>query len=249
MTHPSVEAFLDVSAVATLPVATVMTRDVAMLSPGMRLTQAMSLFVDREHSSMPVVDTDRRLVGILSDHDLMRVLGRGAAGRYDGVHELLGDDELRATFALRCTGATVGAVMTRDVLTVSERTLVAEAARLMVRDRIFCLPVVEGGRLTGVLTRDDLVRAQARDRYASGAVGSPVRAESRDRELERQVQAEAHDIRAGEWLVARVHGGIATLEGRIADEDRRLHLLRRIAALPGIGRIEDRMEMALDGIW
>ena len=211
MTHPSVEATLDVSAVGTLPVGTVMTRDVATLTPGMRLTQAISLFVDREHSSMPVVEGDRRLVGILSDHDLMRVLGHGAAGRYDRVQEVLGTDEMRSTFALRCTGATVDAVMTRDVLTVCERTLVAEAARLMARDRIFCLPVVEGGRLTGVLTRDDLVRAQARDRFAPGAVGSPARAESRDRELERQVQAEAHDIRAGEWLVARVHGGVATL--------------------------------------
>lgn len=248
MTHPSVEASLDVSAVGTLPVGQIMTREVATLHPGLRLTQAMGLFVDREHSSMPVVDAGR-LVGILSDHDLMRVLGRGAAGRYDGVREPLRDDELRATFALRCTGATVGAVMTRDVLTVCERTLVAEAARLMARDHIFCLPVVEGGRLTGVLTRDDLVRAQARGRFAPGAVGSPMQAESRDRELERQVKAEANDIRAGEWLTTRVHGGVATLEGRIGDEHRRLDLLRRIAALPGIGRIEDRMEMALDGIW
>lgn len=249
MTHTSVGAPLDVSAVGTLAVGSVMTRDVTTLSPGMRLTQAMGLFVDREHSSMPVVEGDRRLVGILSDHDLLRVLGGGAAGRYDGVQELLGNDELRSTFALRCTGATVGAVMTRDVLTVCERTLVAEAARLMMRDGIFCLPVVEGGRLTGVLTRDDLVRAQAGTRAVPGAARVAVRGESRDRELERQVQAAATDIRAGEWLTARVHGSIATVEGRIGDEHRRLDLLRRIAAVPGIGRIEDRMEMALDGIW
>ncbi len=240
MTHPAYDGSLDVFAVGTHPVSFIMTNDVATLAPVMHLTQAMTVFAESGHVALPVVETDRRLVGILTEDDLM-----GALARIDPVLALLPDDQRRAAFALRSPGATVATAMTRNVTTISGAAHVSEAARLMARDGICCLPVVDGGRLTGIVTRDDLARVPD----VAGAMPAPIRVDGRDHELKRLVQGEATCLRAGEWLVVRVRQGTATLQGRIVDEHRRLDLLRRIAAIAGIGRIEDRMEMVLDSVW
>ena len=206
-----------------------MTTDVDTLVPAMRLVQAMTLFIDRGHAALPVIDADHRLVGILAETDLLRVLNRSPTR----VLALLRNDDLRATFALRCEGATVGAVMTRDVTAVADDTDIAEAALVMAGGGIGCLPVVDANRrLLGVVTCHDLVRARGRDR-----------------ELERQVRNELQTTRADEWLVAGVRDGTATLEGRISCEDRRLDLLRRVAAIRGIVRVADRLETAGETVW
>ena len=196
MTHPF-------AAADARPVGRIMTTDVDTLSPAMRLTQAMALFVDRGHAAMPVIDGDRRLVGILAETDLLRVLGR----RPGRILALLRDEELRATFTLRCEGATVDAVMTRDVTVATDGIEIADAALLMAGKRVACLPVVDvDRRLLGLVTCQDLVRAQA------GTDDRRLRAKGRDRELERIVQGALPAARADEWLVASVRGGTAVLE-------------------------------------
>lgn len=233
MTHPFAAA--DARAVSHI-----MTTEIDTLAPSMRLAQAMSLFVERGHAAMPVVDAEGRLVGILAENDLLRVLGRGP-GR---LLALLRSEELRAAFTLRCEGATVGAVMTRDVTTATVDTEVSEAAIVMAGRFIACLPVVDADRrLLGIVTCHDLVRAQA------GMDDRRLRGAGRDRELERLVQRELPPAGADEWLLATVRGGTAVLEGRISCEDRHLDLLRRVAAIRGIVRVADKLETAGERAW
>lgn len=95
-----------------------------------------------------VEDKDHRLVGLVSNRAMLRWLAAGNSGK----------------------DASVGELMKRDVMTVEPRTPTLEAIHLMRRDRIGCLPVLQDGRLVGVLTEEnflkiagDLLEAQLRE--------------------------------------------------------------------------------------
>ena len=94
----------------------------------------------------PVVDDEHRLVGVLSDQDLIAAFAprMAMAG---------GTSENSVPLS-----TTVGEVMSRDVLTVSETTSVEKALALMLQRRIHCVPVMNGSRLVAILTTTDLLR-------------------------------------------------------------------------------------------
>jgi CBS domain-containing protein len=116
-------------------VGDVMTREVVTLHPEQSVQEAVNLFAPRQFRHIPVVD-DSGLVGVLSDRDAFRALAQHAD---------------LATL-------TVANVMRRELETVSESTPLATAARLLLRHRINCLPVVDGHRLAGIVTTTDLLR-------------------------------------------------------------------------------------------
>jgi CBS domain-containing protein len=119
---------------AGTPVSAIMTTQVVMVAAGDPVALAVRLMLRDRHTSLPVVETDRALLGIISEAD---VLTDPQAGR-------------RAH-------ATVGAVMTRGVITI-EPTATVEQARTLVADRgVRSLPVVDGRTLVGVLSRSDLI--------------------------------------------------------------------------------------------
>ena len=112
-------------------------------------------------SGAPVVDVDGRLVGMISEGDLIR---RGEAGT---VHErpwwlrmLMGRELLAGEF-LREHSRRVGDLMTRDVVSAAPDTPVAEIATLLERHRIKRVPIVEGGKLVGIVSRANLIQALA----------------------------------------------------------------------------------------
>lgn len=116
-------------------VADIMQSPVVTVRPDAPLAEAARLLAQRGIRHLPVVDEAGTLVGILSDRDLKRAVA-GAT----------------ALETLR-----VGTVMTRAVITTVGRLPVEEAARLMVMEKISALPVVEGGRLVGIVTETDIL--------------------------------------------------------------------------------------------
>lgn len=122
-----------------------MTPEVTTLHRNDMLSLAEQLMNLGRIRHLPVVDEDGQLVGIVSQRDLfhsglLRALGHGkhAAGR---VRDLLPVKEVMAT----------------DVITTRPDASLKEAALLMVEKKIGCLPVVDNGRLVGILTESDFV--------------------------------------------------------------------------------------------
>jgi CBS domain-containing protein len=136
----------------------VMTHEVVTVQPGASLHEAARLLVEKRISGLPVVDSAGRLLGVLSEAD---VLVRDGARSGGGPLEWLLDPADIAD-RLRLAAHVVGEAMTLPAITIEASRPAAAAAELMIEHRINRLPVVEGGTLVGIVTRGDLVRALVR---------------------------------------------------------------------------------------
>lgn len=125
-----------------IPVHTVKPRDT--------VARARALIEEYRINQLPVV-VNRVLVGIVTDRDL-----RDAPAAVTGAAEAATRAHLSASPADKIT---VESVMTTNVLTLTPAHTVADAARLMRRERIGAIPIVEHNALAGILTRSDILTA------------------------------------------------------------------------------------------
>lgn len=136
-----------------------MTVDVLTTGPDTTLKEAAILMARRGISGMPVVDADKRVVGVVSEAD---VLVKEANQRRSGglLRWLVEPDP---AWTSRADAITVGEAMSAPALTIAPDRPLAEAATTMLEEGINRLPVVdEDGSLVGLVSRGDLVRAFAR---------------------------------------------------------------------------------------
>lgn len=146
-----------------LRVREVMSRPVKTLGRNDQLTLADDLMKQERVRHLPVLDDDgETVVGILSQRDMFR----GALAQALGY----GEAAQRRMLGL----LVVKEVMTNQVVTVAPETPIGDAARTMLDRKIGCLPVVEKGRLVGILTESDFVELLAR-RGQSHAYGERER--------------------------------------------------------------------------
>jgi CBS domain-containing protein len=133
-------------------VSEIMSRPVITVTPDTGVKAAAKLLVERDISALPVVDAKGRLVGIVSEADLLSIETR--------------PDPLTRAMPLAPTAGstpkTVEEVMTKDVLVVAANGEVSQAARIMLETGIKRVPVMRGRQLVGILSRRDLVTVIAR---------------------------------------------------------------------------------------
>ena len=142
-----------------LRVGDVMETDWPTLGPESTVEEAIKLFAEERVSGSPVVE-EGRLVGIITEGDLIfqdaDVRAPGFLDILGGIVPLGDTDEYRRE-ALKSAGVTVGEVMTDDPVTVTLEATLAETATIMAERRKKILPVIEGDRLVGVITRMDIL--------------------------------------------------------------------------------------------
>ena len=142
-----------------LSVGEVMETDWPTLGPESTVEDAIKLFAEARISGAPVVE-DGRLIGIITEGDLIfqdaEIKSPGFLDILGGLVPLGNTEEYR-TEALKSAGVTVGEIMTDDPVTVAPEATLAETATIMAEQRKKILPVVEGERLVGVITRMDIL--------------------------------------------------------------------------------------------
>jgi CBS domain-containing protein len=141
----------------------IMTRDVAVVHPETALLAAVKLMASRGISGLPVVDRHGTLVGMMSEADLLR-WHEGFSEREVRWLNLLADGSELAPDFLREVHEQrrkIRALMSPKPVTVTETTPVREIASLMHVRGIKRVPVLRDGKLVGIVTRTDLVRALA----------------------------------------------------------------------------------------
>jgi acetoin utilization protein AcuB len=123
-----------------------MTRPVITIHPDMPLHDAINLLRAEKVRRLPVVDRHGRLVGIVSERDLLHAAPSAATSlSVWEVHYLL-------------SKVTIDQIMTRSVITIADDTPIEEAARIMVDRKIGGLPVMAGNELVGIITETDLFK-------------------------------------------------------------------------------------------
>jgi CBS domain-containing protein len=128
-------------------VADVMAGRVVTVGHDATVASAWSILQERKVRHLPVLDADRRLIGMLTEHDLrLVILDRCLRDEPDGPGGTL-------------AGLRVNEIMTWAVVTVGPAADVREAARLMHDHKLGALPVADEGRVVGMLTASDVIRA------------------------------------------------------------------------------------------
>jgi len=138
----------------------VMTTNVISVSENSPIREVVSLLLKYRISAVPVVDGAQKVVGIVSEGDLLRPEGMSPAGtrRSSWMEAVVAG---QAGTNEKGLGRTAGAVMTRNVITVDEDTPLNEIARLLERHRIKRVPVLSNGRIAGIVSRANLMRGLA----------------------------------------------------------------------------------------
>jgi len=145
----------------------VMSAPVVTVTTETLVKDAAKLLIDRDFTALPVVDEDDRLIGIVTEADLVRDrFPRDPRFRHTYLAELA---ELAAG---GLPGNTVGAVMTTPVTALSAGTDVVEVVTVMLNERVRAIPIVDGSTIVGIVTRRDLVRVLARD---DAAIATEIR--------------------------------------------------------------------------
>ena len=139
----------------------VMTSPVVSVGPETTVKEIAKLLIERRVSGVPVLDQGERVVGIVSEGDLIR--------RVEGTDErhrswwlrLFSDATTDATEYVKTHGRRAADVMTRDVVTVGEDTPLHEIAALLEQRRVKRVPVVRDGRVVGIVSRANLLHGLA----------------------------------------------------------------------------------------
>ena len=199
----------------------VMTTSVLLVRPDTPLKDVARLLIDSDVSGVPVVDEQGAVLGVVSEGDFLVKEQGPQALRHRRLARLLGESEATLRQIGKLVARTAGEAMTTPAITMEPSRSIQDAAAVMTERRVNRLPVVESGRLIGIVTRADLVRAYLRT----------------DEELVRTIRQDVlHRIL---WLDpstfdVSVHNGEACVRGNVERRSTARIVEEAIAMVPGI---------------
>ena len=216
-----------------MKVEDVMTQEVHCVAPEASLKDVAAVLVEHAISGVPVCDGDGRVLGIVSEADIL-YKELGPRPRRGGPLAWLVDGGGYAE-AVKSAARTAGEAMTRPAVTIDPDRPVSEAARLMLERRVNRLPVVKADQLLGIVTRADLVRAFTRT----------------DAEIEHEIRDEVLDrvllLPPGAVSVVVTEGQVR-LGGLVERRSEAELLPGFVARVPGVVAVDADVKWRLDDV-
>jgi CBS domain-containing protein len=214
----------------------IMTRSVISVTPDTSIIEAAAIMLKRHVSGLPVVDAAGKLVGIVSEGDFVR---RGEIGtqrkRGRWLKFILGPGKSASDFVHE-HGRKVSEVMTTSPLTITEDAALAEIVDIMERNNVKRLPVMNGDRVVGIVSRANLLQA-----VASLARQVPDPTADDDHIRKRVIDV----LERNEWcpfgLNVIVRDGIVHLSGVITDESTRQAAVVAAENVDGVKKVHDHL--------
>jgi CBS domain-containing protein len=209
-----------------------MTADVAYVREQTPYKELVRLLAERRVSALPVVDVNRNVIGIVSEADLLLKQQHPA----DSFQRFLLERKRRRLERAKAQGDIAAELMSRPAITVGPDATAAEAARLLRKHRIKRMPVTDpAGRLVGVVSQSDVLKVFLRP----------------DEEIRRQVvdQVVIRDLVLDpERLQVTVRDGVVLLEGTCERRSLVPNLVRAVAGVEGVVRVENRLGFDVDDV-
>jgi CBS domain-containing protein len=215
----------------------VMVSPVITVSKTATVRETAQILLEKRISAVPVVDETGKLVGILTESDLMRRAEAGTEHPYSWwVHFIAGDATVAADY-VKSHAAKIEDVMTSDLVTAAPETPLHEIATLLEEHQIRRVPIVDkAGNLIGIVSRANLIQivASARPKLEVTLSDSTIRQKLLS-ELKKQSWAHTHN------LDVTVTNGVVDLWGYARSDDERRAI--RVAAedIPGVVVVNDHL--------
>ncbi len=139
----------------------IMTREVLTVSPETTVTKLAQLLIENNINGVPVVDENNTLLGVVTEYDLIfqqkKVHIPTVLNILDSVIYLQSPDKMKEEMR-KITGVTVEEIYSRKAKTVTPDTPLDEIATIMAEKKIHTIPVVEDGKLVGVIGKGDIIK-------------------------------------------------------------------------------------------
>lgn len=215
----------------------IMTPGVISADPGATVLEAARYMLQHHISGLPIIDKTGNLVGIVSEGDFLRRRETSTdRKRSRWLDFLMGPGKMAAEYT-RTHGRKVSEVMTTEVHTVTEDTPIEKIVELMERRRIKRVPVLQGNKVIGIVTRANLMHA-----VVSLARIEPKGAKD-DVTIRQKLLAE---IKKEKWALASminvvVHDGVVELWGAIVDERQGEALKVAAENIPGVKEVKNHL--------
>ena len=224
-----------------MKVSDIMTAAGDQRDAGTAIAEAARLMLQHRISGLPVVDPKGAVVGVVTEGDLLRRVETGTERRHAHWLEfLIAPGRLAREYA-DANARKVGEVMSAEVVAVAPQDALAEVVALMERRHIKRLPVIEAGRLVGIVSRANLVRALVHNLAEAG--GASAGKAAGDAEIRERILAE---IAKQPWgprasVDVRVEAGDRRALGSITDERERTALKVLAENIPGVTAVRDHL--------
>lgn len=211
----------------------IMTKPVQTVRQDAPLKDVARLLTEHRISGLPVVDAGGAVVGVISEADLLMKAQGADAIHHRRFARLFGEGRESVVQLAKLSAVTAGEAMTTPAITIGPDRRVTAAASVMVAKQVNRLPVVDDGRLVGIITRADLVRAYVRS----------------DDELARTIRDDV--LLRILWLdpstfTVKVESGVATIGGWVERRSNAEMIDRAVRMVPGIMDVRSSVTWALD---
>jgi len=210
--------------------ADVMVSNVITVGVNTSIGEVAAILLNNHISAAPVVDEKGDLVGIVSEGDLIRRPEIGTAKRHSWWLDLITNKWASATEYIKSHSRKVADVMTRDVITAKPDTPLGDIAAMLERNRIKRVPIVEGGKLVGLVSRANILQA-----LASATKKLPSLTTANDSELRKKVQSR---LAAEPWrptmLTVTVQDGTVDLWGLVHSTEEKKAAQLATETTPGV---------------
>jgi CBS domain-containing protein len=218
-------------------VADVMTRNCVTIAPEATVEEAVNLMLSRRISGVFVVDNGGDLVGVLTEGDLLRRDELGTERHRPWWLRLLASPARQAHDFTQANGRHVRDVMTEDVLSIAQDAHLEDVVATMEKHRIKRLPVTADGRVVGVVSRSDLLRALI------GRVRPAAPQDTDDRSIRTAIlnALEEQSWAPATTLNVTVSDGVVDVWGTITNEEERRGIRVIAENAAGVKSVKDHM--------
>jgi CBS domain-containing protein len=213
-----------------------MTPDVVTVAPNTPVMGVARLLAERHISGVPVTDADRKILGVVTEGDLIKQVS-GRSDESPGFFKsLFADPAKMAEQYVKSHGRTAADIMTPDPLCVTEDTPAGEIAELLDKEHVRRVFVTRDGRLVGVVSRADLLRALV----------SPSQVAATDTSDEGIYRAIMAEMKKQPWAstfytTVVVKDGVVEFYGYCGTDEYRRALRVLAEGVAGVKRVEDHM--------
>jgi len=216
----------------------IMTRHVHTVTAETSVPTIARMLVEKGVSACPVVDSDHRVIGMVSEGDLFRRRDLRTERPRRWWHFFIEDADAMARAYRKTHGQLARDVMTQPVVSVGENDAVSAIADLFDKKHIKRVPVVRDGKLIGIVSRADLVRSLAGRPRPSSATAS-------DHSIAEIVRARmaAEPWVSKDGINVEVAEGVVKLSGTAQSTEEKRSLRVLVEGVPGVAKVVDRLKV------